>query len=243
MNAKSFELIPALDMLDGQVVRLRKGDYAQVTVYDDDPVAMAKRLEDAGATRLHVVDLNAARSGGDENAAIVQAMLKGTTLRLQVGGGVRTREGAKAWLTRGVQRVVIGTAAARQPSMVAELCADHPGGVVIALDARGESVAVEGWQKSAGRRLEEFAREVDGWSPSAILYTSIERDGMGEGPAVTRTAQLQDSVDCTVIASGGIGRLEHIHELRAAGVRACVCGKALYSGAFTLEEAFAAAGR
>jgi len=236
-----MELIPAIDILGGKVVRLHQGRYDEVTVYSDDPAAMAAELEAAGATRLHVVDLDGARSGEPGNVPAIEGILSRTALAVQVGGGVRDEAAAKRWWDAGARGIVFGTAAVKAPAMVRSLCRSNPGAVVIAIDARDGEVAVEGWLEKSGRDARELAAEVDGWGASAILYTDIERDGTKVGPNVEATAALQREVAATVIASGGIGSLAHLHALRGAGVRACVCGRALYSGAFTLAEAFAAA--
>lgn len=234
-----MELIPAIDLLDGKVVRLHKGDYQAVTVYSDDPAGQAKRFAEAGATRLHVVDLDGARDGRPGNRAVIEAILAAAPeLRVQVGGGIRSRETAEHWFACGATRVVLGTAAIKDPSLVRELCRAHPEGVVVALDAKAGLVSIEGWLENTGKRVESVAAEVDAWGAAAILFTDIDRDGTREGPALESTAALQRSVKATVIASGGIGALEHLAGLRDHGVRAAVCGRALYSGAFTLEEAF-----
>jgi phosphoribosylformimino-5-aminoimidazole carboxamide ribotide isomerase len=234
-----MELIPAIDLLAGQVVRLHKGDYAQVTVYSDDPAGQASRFQEAGATRLHVVDLDGARDGRPGNRAVIERILASAPgLRVQVGGGVRTREAAEHWFSAGASRVVLGTIAIKQPALARQLCAEHPDGVVVALDAKAGMIAVEGWLESTDRPLFEVARDVDAWGAAAILFTDIDRDGTREGPAVLPTAELQRAVKATVIASGGIGALDDLAALRDHGVRAAVCGRALYSGAFTLAEAF-----
>ena len=236
-----MEMIPAIDLLDGKVVRLHKGDYAQVTVYSDDPAGQAKRFVDAGATRLHVVDLDGARDGKPGNRSVIEAILKAApSLAIQVGGGIRSAETAEHWFASGAARVVLGTIAIKNPELAQRLCVDHPNGVVVALDAKAGFVAVEGWVESTGQAVGDVAKQVDAWGVAAILYTDIDRDGTREGPAVEATFALQKSVRATVIASGGIGSLEHLVALRKAGVRSTVCGRALYSGAFTLEQAFAA---
>jgi phosphoribosylformimino-5-aminoimidazole carboxamide ribotide isomerase len=235
------ELIPAIDVLGGKVVRLHKGDYAQVTTYGDDPAAMAERFEDAGATRLHVVDLDGAREGRPINTSVIDAILRRTRLTVQIGGGIRDREAADAWLEAGAAQVVLGTAAIKDPALVQALAASRRGTVVVAIDARGGDVAVEGWLEGTGRRAEDVAREVAAFGVASVLFTNIDRDGTREGPDVEATAALQAVIpDVPVIASGGIGSLQHLRALHVAGVRAAVCGRALYSGAFTLEEAFAA---
>lgn len=234
-----MEMIPAIDLLGGKVVRLHKGDYAQVTVYSDDPAGQAKRFVDAGASRLHVVDLDGAREGKPGNLPVIESILRAApSLKVQVGGGIRTRETAEHWFASGATRVVLGTIAIKDPELAQRLCADHPDGVVMALDAKAGFIAVEGWVETTGKPVADVAQQVDGWGASAILYTDIDRDGTREGPAVDATFSLQQKVRATVIASGGIGTLAHLAALRDAGVLATVCGRALYSGAFTLEQAF-----
>jgi len=234
------ELIPAIDLLGGKVVRLHQGKYDEVTVYDDDPVAMAKRFEDQGATRLHVVDLEGARSGESAHVAIIQGILRETHLQVQIGGGVRNEAVAAQWMDAGAARVVLGTVVVKAPEVARRICDRYPKGVVMALDARDGKVAVEGWQEQSEQDVVGLAKEVDGWKIGAILFTNIHKDGTREGPDVEGTAALQSHVATTVIASGGIGALDDLRALAAAGVRSAVCGRALYSGAFTLSEAFSA---
>ena len=234
-----MELIPSIDVLDGKVVRLHRGDYAQVTVFADDPAAQAAHLQGLGARSLHVVDLDGARSGKPGNREVLERILRAAPmLQVQVAGGIRTRDAAEQWFRLGARRVVLGTIAIKQPALAEALCREHPGGIVIALDAKDGIIAVEGWLEATGQQLSDVAREVDDWGAAAILFTDINRDGTREGPAVETTAALQKNARATVIASGGIGTLEHLAALRAAGVRAAVTGRALYSGAFDLAEAF-----
>lgn len=233
-----MELIPAIDVLDGKVVRLHQGRYEEVTVYADDPVAEARRFAAEGARRLHVVDLEGARSGGPVQAAIVEKIVSSVPgMAVQVGGGVRDEATVARWLAAGAERVVLGTAAVREPEMTARICGEHPGRIVIAIDARGGEVAIEGWREGSGVLAEVLAGRVDAWGAAAILYTDIDRDGTRAGPAVASTAALQAAVRATVIASGGIGTIDHLLELARAGVRAAVCGRAIYAGAFTWTEA------
>ena len=234
-----MELIPAIDLLDGKVVRLRQGKYDEITVYDDDPVSMARRFEEQGAKRLHVVDLEGARRGTPAHVDVIRGILGSTSLQVQVGGGVRNQEVASRWMDAGAARVVLGTVVIKAPDVARGICESYPGQVVMALDAWDGKIAVEGWQEQSERDAVELAKEVDGWEVGAILFTNIARDGTREGPDVEATAALQSHVSTTVIASGGIGSLDHLRALAAAGVRAAVCGRALYSGAFTLSEAFA----
>lgn len=235
-----MELIPAIDLLDGKVVRLHRGDYDQVTVYDDDPVAMARRFESAGAVRLHVVDLEGARRGTPAHEWVIRGILSETKLQVQVGGGVRNEDVAARWIDAGASRVVLGTVVVKASEEARGICERFPGAVVVALDARDGKVAVEGWQEQSEHDVVELAKLVDRWNIAAILFTNIHRDGTRKGPDVNGTAHLQAQVASTVIASGGIGTLDDLRALAHAGVRSAVCGRALYSGAFTLYEAFAA---
>jgi len=232
-----MELIPAIDLLEGSVVRLSQGRYDAVDRYGADPVELARAYADAGAKRLHVVDLDGARDGHGAHRAVVERMLEAAPLALQVGGGVRDAEAAEAWFSAGVARVVLGTAAVRAPEFASALCRDHPGGVVVAADAKQGVVAVAGWRESSGRELFEFAREVDAWGAAAILYTDIARDGMKAGADATGTARLQREVSATVIASGGVSCLDDLRRLKQAGVRAVVSGRALLDGDLDLAEA------
>ena len=232
-----MELIPAIDLLEQRVVRLTQGRYDQVTVYAEDAAAEAARFAAAGAARIHVVDLEGARSGKAAHAALVKRIVASTPCKIQVGGGVRDLATAEAWLHAGVDRVVIGTAAITSPEWVRALAQRDGARVVIAIDARDGEVKTSGWLEGSGKRAIDVARDVDGWGVAAILYTDIDRDGTGHGAAVEATVELQSHVSATVIASGGIGSLDDLRALRSAGVRATVCGRALYAGAFTVEQA------
>ncbi len=236
-----MELIPAIDLLGGKVVRLHKGRYDQVTVYSERPVEQARVFFDAGARRLHVVDLDGARDGEPKNLAVIEAILRTVPMQIQVGGGIRDEQIARRWLDSGAKRVVLGTAAVKDPAFVRKLCSELPNAVVVAVDERDGEVAIEGWLEASGKRASDLAREVDGWGVAAILHTVIARDGTREGPDIDATLALQEQVNATVIASGGIGDLGHIRALAERGVRAAVCGRALLSGAFSVQEAFAAA--
>lgn len=235
-----MELIPAIDLLDGKVVRLHQGRYDEVTVYEDDPLAAALAFEHQGARRLHVVDLEGARSGKPAHVSAIRRILSKTSLEVQVGGGIRSESTAVQWFDAGAARVVLGTVVVKAPAEARSICTRYPGAVVVALDAREGKVAVEGWREQSTRSVVALATEVDAWGIAAILFTNIQRDGTREGPDVEGTADLQSHVEATVIASGGIGSLDDLRALSTAGVRAAVCGKALYSGAFTLSEGFAA---
>ncbi|MEM9070054.1 MAG: 1-(5-phosphoribosyl)-5-[(5-phosphoribosylamino)methylideneamino]imidazole-4-carboxamide isomerase [Myxococcota bacterium] len=235
-----MELIPAIDLLNGKVVRLTRGDYATAEVYSDDPEGMAARFEADGSRRLHVVDLDGARDGEPGNVEVIASILKATSLSVQVGGGIRNDGSALRWLEAGAS-IVLGTAAVAAPEFVRGLCEAYPGRVIVALDAHGEFVATKGWQETSEVRVTELAPKVEAWGAAAILYTNISRDGTREGPDVDGTVRLQGTLSIPVIASGGIGALEHVSALRDAGVRQAVCGRALYSGAFTLAAGLEAA--
>jgi phosphoribosylformimino-5-aminoimidazole carboxamide ribotide isomerase len=227
-----MELIPAIDILGGQVVRLHKGRYDEVTVYSDDPPGQARAFYEAGARRLHVVDLDGAREGQPCNVDTIRAILAAAPLAVQVGGGIRDEASAERWLAAGADRLVLGTMAIKQPALAQRLCARFPGTVVAAIDGRGGQVAVEGWLETSGRPVDEVAAQVDSWGVAAILHTVIERDGTREGPDVEATAALQSRVRATVIASGGIGALAHLRALARAGVGAAGCGRARYAAPF-----------
>jgi phosphoribosylformimino-5-aminoimidazole carboxamide ribotide isomerase len=233
-------VIPAIDLLDGRVVRLRGGRREDPTVYDADPVAVARRWAAAGARELHVVDLDAA-FGGRRQVGLIARLVAIAGAAVQVGGGVRDAESAEGLLEAGAARVIVGTLAIKQPDVAWALCARHPGRVVVAVDARDGRVAVAGWTEETSVDAAWLARESARNGAARILYTDIARDGAKQGPNVEATARMQEALGATpVIASGGIGGLDDLRALAAAGVGHCVVGKALYDGAFTLEEALAA---
>ncbi len=239
----TLELIPAIDLLEGRVVRLERGDYERVTVYADDAIEEARRFRDAGATRLHVVDLEGARTRGDairgasSQHALVERIVRETSLAVQVGGGIRDAEVGRRWLDAGAARVVVGTAVIREPAWVAGLARERSASVVAALDARGGEIQIAGWREGSGRAVHDVARGCDAWGVAAILFTDIERDGMRTGPAIEATAALQAEVRATVIASGGIATLGDLEALARRGIRAAVSGRALYEGAIDFGAA------
>ena len=235
----TIELYPAIDLRDGQVVRLRKGDYADQTTYGDDPVAVAVGFAEAGAPWVHVVDLDAARSGSPVNRPVVAAIASAVagTARVQTGGGVRTVDDARTLAGAGVARVVMGSAAVATPSLVADVAAIVP--VAVGLDHRGGEVAVHGWTAGSGVQLDEAL----GWFPDAAAFviTDIGRDGMLTGPDVDGLAAAAARTAIPVIASGGVATLADLAALAAvAGIAGVITGKAIYEGRFTVEEALAA---
>lgn len=239
-----MDVFPAIDLLDGHAVRLHQGRYDQVTVYEKDPTAAAKRFR-AHARWLHVVDLQGARTGvpaaRDMIARLVEAFDAPAGGGVQVGGGVRTAAMAEAYLALGAARVVLGTAAAAEPDLVADLCTRHPGRVVVALDARDGIVATDGWEKSAGRSAVEMAEALRPLPIAAVLYTDVARDGTRSGPNLAATARLC-AIGVPVLASGGVGSLDDLRALaHIGGVVGAIVGRALYDGVFGLAEAVEAA--
>lgn len=235
-----FDLFPAIDLLDGRAVRLYQGDYDRGTVYSDDPVAQARAFAAAGAHWIHVVDLDAARSGAPRNREVIAAIAAAVDVPIQTGGGVRDEEAAEALFDAGVTRVVIGTAALERPEFVRTLAARHR--VVVGLDARGREVAVRGWEEGSGRDLLEVAAEFADAGVEALVVTEIGRDGTLEGPDLIGLAEVLSVTTLPVIASGGVGSLDDLRAL--CGLRSAersldgvIVGRALYEGAFTLEEA------
>lgn len=235
-----MDLFPAIDLMGGQVVRLAEGDRDAVTVYESDPVRMVHTFADAGATWVHMVDLDGAFAGAPQQTALIERMAAAAHergLRLQVGGGIRARAHVEHLLTLGVDRVVVGTLAIREPELVADLCASNPGRITVAIDARDGMVAVSGWTETTEMSARDLAAAAASWGAGALLFTDVSRDGLQVGANAEATAALQGHVDVPVIASGGVGTLDHLRELKALQVRAAVVGRALYEGNFTLSEA------
>lgn len=238
----AFDLYPAIDLRDGRCVRLYQGDYARETVYGDDPVAQARSFAAAGAPWVHVVDLDAARTGDPRNREIVAAIAAAVDVPVQSGGGVRDDDSADALLDGGVQRVVVGTAALDDPDWVRRLAARYPGRVAVGLDARGRDVAVRGWVEGSGHDLVDVARRFDDAGVAALVVTEIGRDGTLEGPALDQLADVLAATALDVVASGGVGTLADLRALGALDVggrrlAGAIVGRALYEGAFLLSEA------
>ena len=239
-----MDLFPAIDLRDGRCVRLYQGDYARETVYSDDPVAQARAFAAAGAPWIHVVDLDAARTGTPVNRAAIAAIAAAVDVPVQTGGGVRDDAAAEALFEAGVRRVVIGTAALEQPDLVRRVARRHP--VAVGLDARGREVAVRGWEEGSGRDLLEVAREFADAGVEALVVTEIGRDGTLEGPDVQGLAEVLEASPLPVVASGGVGSLDDLRALAALRVgerslAGAIVGRALYEGAFDLADALAAA--
>jgi len=237
----SFELIPAIDLLEGRCVRLAQGSYESATVYGDAPGEVAARFAAHPLRRLHVVDLDGARSGKPENAAALRAILAAAgRIPVQVGGGMRSLADIEARLGLGVDRIVLGTAALRDPELVRESARRHPGRVTVGIDARDGKVAVQGWLEASDVEARELARRFEDAGVAAIVYTDIARDGMLSGPNLDQTAALAEAVGIPVIASGGVGSEEDVRRscaLAGRGVAGLIVGRALYTGAVDLGRA------
>lgn len=227
-------LYPAIDLKDGKCVRLRRGEMDQATVYADDPAAQARAWQEAGFAWLHVVDLNGAFAGRPVNAEAVRAILTAVTIPVQLGGGIRDRAGIEAWLAAGISRVILGSAAAKDPSLVIEACRAHPGRIAVGIDARDGMVATEGWAETSSLAARDLALKFEDAGVAAIIYTDISRDGMLSGLNITQTVDLARHLSTPVIASGGVGGLDDLAALRAAArgtlIDGVVVGRALYDG-------------
>jgi phosphoribosylformimino-5-aminoimidazole carboxamide ribotide isomerase len=237
-------LYPAIDLKGGQCVRLVQGDMDRITIYNPDPVAQARTWESAGFSWIHIVDLDGAVGGAPANAHAVRNILAQVRIPIQLGGGIRTRAQVEHWLKAGVSRVILGTAAVRDPDMVRASCAAFPGRIVLGLDTRGAYVAVDGWTELSNLPAVDLAREMEKAGVSAIIHTDIARDGTGNGPNLVETRALARAVGIPVIASGGVGSLEDLRAVRAAsadGVSGVILGRALYDGRITPAQALALA--
>lgn len=236
-----FEVIPAIDLRGGNVVRLIRGDFAAETIYHPDPPALAAEMAARGATRLHVVDLDGAREGHPAQRAVVEAMATRSGLQIQVGGGIRTLETAASYL-ESVRWVIFGTAALTDPDLVRTACARWPGRIIVGIDARGGRVASRGWLETSASSPIDVARVLAEAGVASIVYTDISRDGTGDGPNVESTAQLARECGIPIIASGGVATLAHLHALAAHagdGISGVVVGRAILSGALPLGDALA----
>jgi phosphoribosylformimino-5-aminoimidazole carboxamide ribotide isomerase len=235
-------LFPAIDLKDGQCVRLKLGDMTQATVFNDDPAAQAKSFEDQGFEYLHVVDLNGAFAGESVNGAAVEAILKTVEFPVQLGGGIRTIAHIETWLARGLSRVILGTVAVRDPALVREAAAKFPGKVAVGIDARGGKVAVEGWAETSELTAIELGQRFEGAGVAAIIYTDIDRDGVLKGINWPSTLELAQAVNIPVIASGGLASIDDIRtmvEPQYALLEGAISGRALYDGRIDSREALA----
>ena len=236
----ALTIFPAIDLKHGQVVRLAEGDMDRATVYGDDPAAQARLFAKAGADHLHVVDLDGAFAGDSVNGEAVRVAVAAFPGRVQVGGGIRDMASVERWLALGVARVVIGTAALKNPDFVKAAAKAHPGAIVVAVDARDGMVATEGWADVSDVSAEDLARRFEDAGVAALLFTDVGRDGLLKGCNVEATVSLAKAVSIPVIASGGVAGIEDIHALRPqveGGVTGVITGRALYDGRLDLAEA------
>jgi len=233
-------LFPAIDLKDGKCVRLKLGDMAQATIYNENPAAQALAFERQGFQWLHVVDLNGAFEGQSVNGAAVEAILRTTKSPVQLGGGIRTLAHIESWLSRGLARVILGTVAVRNPALVIEACKKFPGKVAVGIDAKGGKVAVEGWAEASSLGVIELAKKFEGAGVAAIIYTDIDRDGILAGINWPSTLALANAVSIPVIASGGLASLDDIRRMMQPDARklaGAITGRALYDGRIDAAEA------
>lgn len=228
-------LIPAIDLKDGHCVRLKQGDMDQSTTFGEDPAAMARKWVDAGARRLHLVDLNGAFAGKPKNYAAIKSILKevGDDIPVQLGGGIRDLDTIEKYIDGGLRYVIIGTAAVKNPGFLKDACTAFGGHIIVGLDAKDGKVATDGWSKLTGHEVVDLAKKFEDWGVESIIYTDIGRDGMLSGINIEATVKLAQALTIPVIASGGLGSMRDIEELCAVemeGVEGVICGRAIYSG-------------
>ncbi|NOE18235.1 1-(5-phosphoribosyl)-5-[(5-phosphoribosylamino)methylideneamino]imidazole-4-carboxamide isomerase [Ruegeria atlantica] len=232
-------LYPAIDLKDGNAVRLLRGEMDKATVFNEDPAAQARAFVEAGCEWLHLVDLNGAFAGEPVNAAPVEAILKACDVPAQLGGGIRDMATIETWIDKGLARVILGTVAVENPDLVREAAKAFPGKVAVGIDARNGLVATKGWAEETDVQVTDLARSFEDAGVAAIIYTDINRDGAMQGPNVEATAELAKSVDIPVIASGGVSSIVDLIALRDCGaaLNGAISGRALYDGAIDLKEA------
>ncbi len=235
-----MEVIPAIDLMAGKCVRLIQGEYHRQITYEDDPVKQAQDFLDAGAKRLHIVDLDGAKVGKPINTEAIKSIVEEIGLKTEVGGGIRDEDSIKLMSDIGVDRVIIGTSAAGRFDWFGEMANKFPHKLVLGLDARGSRVAIRGWTQESPQQLWEFAAGAANLPLAAIIYTDITKDGMMDGPNFERTKALVDAVDVDVIAAGGVTEIEDIIKLKDLGVAGAIIGRALYEGRIDLREAIKA---
>jgi len=236
-----MEVIPAIDLKDGRCVRLFQGDFEKETVFSDDPLATALAWEEQGGHRLHVVDLDGAIQGKPVHLTIIASIVNSLSIPVQVGGGIRDLAAAEAWLAAGVDRVVIGTAAVRDPDMVREVCHRHGNErVVVSVDAKDGLVALQGWKEASTTTVFELAEQMASIGVVRLLYTDIARDGALTGPDFKINERLVNETGLAIQASGGVASVEHVQRLVSTGVEGVIVGRAIYTGAVNLADAVTA---
>jgi len=231
-----FEVIPAIDILNGKCVRLKQGRYDAETVYSKDPLEIARKWESQGAKRLHVVDLDGARTGIPKNIEIIKDIAKEVKIPVQAGGGIRNFDLIKELISFGVDRVILGTTAVNNPNTLARFCEEFGDQIAVAIDVKEGKIATEGWAKLAQKDVPTLAREAIEFGVQRFIYTDISRDGMLTGPNIEGIKNFVAQVNVPVIASGGVSSKEDIEKLKGTGAEGCILGKALYEGKVKLEE-------
>lgn len=234
-------ILPAIDLRGGQCVRLRQGDYAQETIFGSDPAAVAQRWVSEGAAYLHLVDLDGAKLGRPVNGESVRRIVEAADLPCQLGGGIRTEQDLREAFSWGVDRVVVGTKALKDPAWCEAICRRYPGKIVLGIDAKGGRVATDGWLQVSERSALELARQVESWPLAGLVYTDISRDGMLAGPNFEAIGELAATVHLPVFASGGVSTQEDVRRLATLPLAGCIVGRALYEGRLSLAAALAAA--
>ena len=235
-----MQIIPAIDLKGGNCVRLQQGEMEKETLFSTSPAAVACHWESLGAPLLHIVDLDGAVSGSPRNGEVIEHILTSVTIPLQVGGGIRSLHTIEHYLSRGVKRVVLGTIAHRQPSLLEQACKQFPGQIVVGIDARDGMVAIEGWTETTAMRTADLVKTIEDKGVEAIIFTDIKRDGMMSGPNIESTRAMADATQIPVIASGGVTTIDHIRELlrlESCGVQGIIVGRALYEGSISLQDA------
>jgi phosphoribosylformimino-5-aminoimidazole carboxamide ribotide isomerase len=241
-----MQVIPAIDLLDGKCVRLYQGDYNQASIFNDNPVEVALQWAAEGATRLHVVDLDGAKAGESVNLSVIEAIAKAINIPVQVGGGLRDREGVTRLLATGVQQAILGTVAVEKPELVTELCQEFPAQIVVGIDARNGMVATRGWLETSEVAATDLAQRMAQQGAAAIIYTDIHRDGTLAGPNMDALKELAEAIEIPVIASGGVSSLTDLLSLLSLepiGVTGVIVGRAIYTGDVSLKEAVRAVGQ
>lgn len=236
-----MQLIPAIDLKEGKCVRLRQGLMDDATVFSDNPVEMAQKWVDAGAKRLHLVDLDGAFAGKPENYAAIKDIVESfSEIDIQIGGGIRDIETAETYLDLGLKYIIIGTKAVQTPHFVTDICAEFPGSIIVGLDAKGGKVAVDGWSKLSHHNVIDIAQEFEDDGVESIIFTDIGRDGMMKGVNIDSTVELAEAISIPVIASGGVSTIDDVKkliEVADAGIEGAIIGRALYEGSIDFAVA------
>lgn len=240
-----LEIIPAIDLLNGKCVRLYQGDYEQSQIFDEYPFIIAKKWEQEGATRLHLVDLDGAKAGEPRNLEAIATIIQSISIPVQVGGGIRNQNTVKQLFDIGVERVILGTIAVEKPELVAELCHNFPGKIVVGIDARNGKVATKGWLETSSILATDLAQQMEKLGVASIIYTDIHRDGTLSGPNLEALRELTNIISIPIIASGGVSSITDLLNLLTlanAGVKGVIIGKALYTEDILLKDAIRAVG-